>query len=74
MATSRADAVALFSDVDDGDEDDPDTEAGRRHQFTKIRALEQAVWCMATGQPPAVYLSCTRDEREAFLEVVARRR
>lgn len=73
MSTTRAAALALFSDDYDSLPEDPDTAAGRRHLRTRRRAAEKAAWCVITGQSVEAYLSLTSDEREAFLELARRR-
>lgn len=73
MSTSRVEALALFSDEDDAFYDEPDTAAGKRHLRTRTRALEMAAWCLATRQSREAYMACTRDERDAFLELINRR-
>jgi hypothetical protein len=70
MSTSRGDVLALFSDEADALEDEPDTAAGKRHLRRRQRALEQAAWCLRTGQSVEAYLRLTRVERNAFTDLL----
>jgi hypothetical protein len=74
MSTTRAAAAALFSDDTDAMPEEPDTAAGKRHLQARVRAEDQAAWCLITRQPHESWLSASRDLREAFLNLATRRR
>lgn len=49
------------------------TEASLRRGHALDVAMEAASWCLLTGQPWPVYLELTREQRNAFIEVLNRR-